>query len=572
MPGGLLQISGLSAESLFLNGAPEITFFKTVYRRHTNFAIESLVVNFEDPVEFNSINTVKISQTGDLMHKVYLQVTLPEINLFRTTMPDPTEYQILYNTTKNNYDIVLQFMDINRVAYVDAYNIFIAENNIQNATRDMINAINNAFNNHTIIIDQMQALLLSDPNVPFTYDEISMQSIANKFDAISNKDELFRALTIGIDKSVKTQKYFYYQMYDASVILDDVLNPHIKFAWIKRIGHFVAEYIEVKIGGHAIDKQYGVWMNIWYELTANRSIEPTYFKLIGNVSELTEFNRQPKPKYILNIPLQFWFCRFSGSAIPLVALEYHDVSFQVKFRSIQELSYIEAGTTIKYSLSEDGITLDELPDIIPNININANLLVDFYYLDSHERRRFAQSSHEYIIDQVQLITQTVTQPTIQLLLNSFVHPTKDIFWIAQKQSNTENISGYNQCKWDDYSISDGQGNPIAYSTLLLNSYTRINRTEGNYFNYLVPYQNYYTTPSDGVNVYSFAIYPTQFQPSCTCNFSMISRIVLQLELSNLLFNTNGTIIEPLDITVYSRNVNILKFSGGFGGLVYVYLQ
>jgi hypothetical protein len=287
---------------------------------------------------------------------------------------------------------------------------------------------------------------------------------------------------------------------------------------------------------------------------------------------LTDFNRKIKPKYTLNIPLQFWFCRFSGSSIPLVALEYHDVTFQVKFRSIQDLCYIESGTTIKYSLSEEGITLDEVPDILPNININANFLVDFYYLDSHERRRFAQSSHEYIIDQVQLITQTVTQPTIQLLLNSFVHPTKDIFWIAQKLSNTQNITGYNECKWDDYSITNYEGNPIAYSTLLLNSYTRINRTEGNYFNYVVPYQNYFTSPSAGVNVYSFAIYPLQFQPSCTCNFSMISRIVLQLELSSKMFNSNGTIIEPLTITVFSRNVNILKFAGGFGGLVYVYLQ
>ncbi len=574
MPGGLLQISSVSTESLFLNGTPEITFFKTIYRRHTNFSIDSLTVNFDDPVEFNSINTAKIEQTGDLMHNAYLQVFLPSINLFRTTLPDPIEFQTLYNTTIENYNIVTNFMQVNRCAYVNAYNIFIAENNIQNASNDMITTITNTFKGYNAEQPTpMEKLLLTTTRSPFTYNEVSMDAIAAGFDASSNKDDLFKALSIGIDKSVKTQSFFYYQMYNAKIALQDAQNKHIKFAWVNRIGHFVAEYIDVKIGGHSIDKHYGSWINIWYELTANRNMEETYFKLIGNVPELTDFNRDIKQAYILKIPLTFWFCKFSGLAIPLVALEYHNVTFEVKFRSLQELCYIEKGTLIEYSLSPGGVTLDEVSDIIPSVTLNANLLIDFYYLDSQERKRFAQSSHEYLIEQVQLLQiPNVTQQSIQLLLNNFVHPTKEIIWAAQNTSYTQNNDGTNQCRWDNYSMDIANvGNPVAFSSMDFNSYNRIMRLDQNYFNYVVPYEVHNTTPSDGINVYSFSLFPEDFQPSGSANLSKISRIVLFLEFNKKLF-TNNIINEPLIVTTFTRNINILRIVAGFGALAYSYLQ
>jgi hypothetical protein len=577
MPGGLLQISGLSTESLFLNGAPEITFFKTVYRRHTNFAIESLVVNFEDPVEFNSVSTAKISQTGDLVHNVYLQVFLPEINLFRNTMPDPTDFQVAYNLAKENYNVVLQFMKVNRCAYVKAYDIFIAENNIQNATSDMINAIKLVFTNQEVIIKGMQDLLMINPNAPFTYNEISMQAIANSFDENNDKDELFKALSIGIDKSVKTQNYFYYKMYDAEVLLKDVLNKNIKFAWIKRIGHFIAEYIEVKIGGHTIDKHYSTWLNVWYELTANRSIEETYWKLIGNVPELTDFNRKIKPKYILKIPLQFWFCRFSGLALPLICLQYNNVSFNVKFRPIQEVAYIETGgNAIKYSLDDSGISLEEVPDIMQNVVLNANILADFYYLDAHERRRMASSSAEFLIEQVQYLEiPNITTPTCQVLLNSFVHPTKEIIWVASLTSTTLNTDGSHETQLGNYTTNATNINDVnvqstvAFSSMDLNSYNRIMRLDSNYFNFVVPYERHKSTPTLGVNVYSFALNPEEQQPSGSLNMSLISRIVLYLEFQPSLFTPS--LRDPLIITVFTRNINILRMIGGFGSLAYTYI-
>ena len=90
MAGGIIQISTYGNQDLFLTGAPEITFFKVVYRRYTHFSMESMKVTFDDPVEFGRTSMVTIPKIGDLMYKTYVQITLPEINLLRTKFPSDT--------------------------------------------------------------------------------------------------------------------------------------------------------------------------------------------------------------------------------------------------------------------------------------------------------------------------------------------------------------------------------------------------------------------------------------------------------------------------------------------------
>jgi hypothetical protein len=299
-------------------------------------------------------------------------------------------------------------------------------------------------------------------------------------------------------------------------------------------------------------------------------MEDIYFKMIGNVPELTTFNRSVKPKYKLKIPLQFWFCRFTGLAIPLVALEYHDVTLNIKFKKIQELSYIESDNTIKYSKSDTGIQLMDVPDQL-NLNIDARLLIDYYYIDSVERRRFAQSSHEYLIDQLQVLELTnINQQQLQIVLNNFVHPSKELIWVSQKKRYTVNPNGTNKCRWDNYSLTDENvGNPIAYSSMDFHSFTRMMRLDGNYYNYVQPYETHWTIPSDGVNMYSFSVFPEESQPSGSANFSRLSRIVLQLEFDKSLFPA-GVSTEQLTVRVYTRNINILRIISGMAGLAFVY--
>lgn len=575
MPSGLMQIATYGSQDLFLTGTPEITFFKVVYRRHTNFSMESIVVTFDDPVEFGGTSTVKVPKVGDLMYKTYLAVTLPEINLFRQTVPttqDIGEAQTALTDANNNYTTVTNFMYINRNAFANAYQIYIAENNTENTSNDMIQAVNSTFNQegNVPIVDAFSQLLTLSTDAPFTYNEVSLDVIANEFDLSSDSTDIYNALVVGIDKSIKTQQFYYNQFLAAQNTLTDLQNPNIEFAWVDRIGHALINSIEIRIGGHKIDKHYGDWINIWYELTANRDMQKIYFQMIGNVTSLTTFSRAVKPSYLLKIPLQFWFCRYSGLAIPLVALEYHNISVYVNFKRFEELCYIEPGTNIIYAPVNGGITLNEVPDEL-GVQINANLLIDYIYLDSAERRRFAQSSHEYLIDQLQNYDQTnVVQQKLQVQLNNFVHPSKEVVWVAQRSSFTMNTTGTNQCRWDNYSATvDNTINPIIFSSMDFHSYTRIRRLDGNYFNYLQPYETHNTTPSDGINMYSFSLFPEEQQPSGSANLSRLDRITLYLEFTSLLIS-NNLIYDPLIVRIYTRNINVLRFVAGMSGLAFVY--
>ena len=228
MAGGLIQIATYGSQDLFLTGTPEITFFKIVYRRHTYFSIESVKVGFDDPVEFGGLSTIKVPKIGDLVHKTYLEVLLPRIDLFRQCLPsfDELEYKVEINN--KNYQIIYDFMQVNRNAFVAAYNKYICENNANTATSDMIKAINNVFTKQSneCAISNMKSLLTSSPKAPFNYNEISMESITHVFNEHNSKEQLFHSLNIGIDKSIKTQKYFFEKLRISRCDLEDAMNKN----------------------------------------------------------------------------------------------------------------------------------------------------------------------------------------------------------------------------------------------------------------------------------------------------------------------------------------------------------
>ena len=575
MPGGLIQIVTYGSQDLFLTGTPEITFFKVVYRRHTNFAMESIRVDFNDPVGFGRTSSITIPKIGDLMHKTYLEITLPQINFKRS---DASNNNFLeFDKARNDYEIVQSFMNINRRAYSSAADIFVAEN-ITDKLR-METAINSVFNdsiNQEAIDNFRNLLITTELNVSYRYDELSMESIANSIPNDVKKDVLFDALNIGLNKSIKTQKIFYDEFNKKREENLDEQNENIKFAWVEKIGHALIDLVEINIGGQKIDKHYGHWINIWYELTANRYMEKIYNKMIGNVEVLTNFDRSIKPRYALRVPLQFWFCRNSGLALPLISLEYQDVTLEVKFRNIEDVCYIEKGKTIFISEKLTNIFLDEAPNEL-ELNIESALLIDYIYLDKKERRRFAQSSHEYLIDQLQdLEIKNINQRILQCELNNFVHPSKEIIWTAQQVKYLRNIDGYTKLRWNNYSLTDeNKGNPIIFSTIGFHSYDRVSRLEGNYFNYVQPYETHSTTPSDGINMYSFSIFPEEHQPSGSANLGRLSRIVLTLEFDPSLFpdETAENILDDdnrIVVRIYTRSLNILRFVSGMGGIIYAF--
>jgi hypothetical protein len=214
-----------------------------------------------------------------------------------------------------------------------------------------------------------------------------------------------------------------------NAVRSEVLGSNTEsVAWVRRLGHALIKSVEVKIGGMQIDRHIGVWLDIFWELTHSQSEERGYRALIGDVEDLTKLKKKENfdttsevllPEYTLYIPFQFWFCRNYGLALPLIALQYHDVRVDIELENVSKLMC----WTGRAAPNMSGYTFKD-----------AGLMIDYVYLESGERRKYAQLGHEYLIEQVQFageenvtINANSTSNSQKFKLN-YNHPTKEIVW------------------------------------------------------------------------------------------------------------------------------------------------
>ncbi len=427
MGGGLMQLVAYGAQDIYLTGNPQITFFKVVYRRHTNFAVESIEQTYNGSALPNSKISVTVSRNGDLISQVFCTNT-------------------------------------------------------------------------------------------FTGNEGHGISSAEAFSNI--------------------------------------------------------ESVDVEIGGQIVDKHYGHWMQIWTDLSHNNDSK----NLLNKATEVA--NGESDVSYV---PLQLWFCRNPGLALPLIALQYHEVKINI-------------------TLSANAI--------IGNGGIK--VWCDYVFLDTDERRRFAQVSHEYLIEQVQYsnalsVSGTSTQHELR-----FNHPVKELVWTIHDDGDGAYLYGGAE---GDTNVSGADKGPLmptdtdikcSKDLIQLNGHDRFKAREGKYFTVIQRYQHHKgssdtvrrpfissnTNVTGGSNnsfilaenntaadskpplpenhnvdaradvsiphVYSFALKPEDHQPSGTCNFSRIDNAVINIEHANI----KGK------LRVYAINYNVLRIMSGMGGLAY----
>ena len=105
------------------------------------------------------------------------------------------------------------------------------------------------------------------------------------------------------------------------VVLPTLTGTGGTVRWANYLGHTMIKEVEIEIGGARIDRHYGQWLHIWSELTLGASIENTYKIMVGEKSTLTTLGASITGGETLYIPLQFWFCRNAGLALPLIALQ-----------------------------------------------------------------------------------------------------------------------------------------------------------------------------------------------------------------------------------------------------------
>jgi hypothetical protein len=348
--------------------------------------------------------------------------------------------------------------------------------------------------------------------------------------------------------------------------------------------------VELTIGGQRIDKHYQTWFRLYAETFLGESDKIAYGKMTSS-SALSVTNSTSR----VYLPLLFFFNRNPGLFLPLIALQYHEVRLDFDLTNYYQ-SYF--GTNA--------------------VEVWAN----YVYLDTEERRRFAQKGHEYLIEQVQhtggdTITNS-TETSASLTRLSFNHPVKELIWCYQNPAisattnlnamwnfttSTSNVQmtvapgsvaagafssgllpheigcphlmGNCASTSNLYMIEEGDRNavvggyevgPMHQFKLVLNGQDRFKEQLGKYFNQYQPFLYHTGTPYCGIYVYSFALQPEEHQPTGTCNFSRIDNAQVSVNLKS----TGGAAVSAGYTLqkMFAVNYNILRIQSGMGGLAF----
>ena len=426
-----MQLVAYGAQDIYLTGNPQITFFKVVYRRHTNFSMEAIEQTLNGTASYGNKTTTTISRNGDLISRMYV-----EHSITSTDTGTDTDFA-------NNY------------------------------------------------------------------------------------------------------------------------------------GHALLKEIELEIGGQRIDKHYGRWMQIWADLTefnptgaapnhtggtgkpGQASGSTLFQKMTGTGTGADGIDMNTTATTYL-IPLQFWFCRNPGLALPLIALQYHEVKVSIQFENQANL------------IRDVGAGAD-----VAGLSPTFKLYADYIYLDTDERRRFAQQSHEYLIEQLQYNNSsyvTGTTGTTSIDLN-FNHPVKELVWQLSTTGRETTLAA--SVPGDESTHAAGCRIASGAMGLKLNGHERFSPRDIRYFTRAQIWQHHTgfggTVSQDSIGVYSFALKPEEHQPSGTCNFSRIDNA--KLEITTALTRTSqaafaGGSAESTNLHIYAINYNVLRIMSGMGGLAY----
>jgi hypothetical protein len=233
-------------------------------------------------------------------------------------------------------------------------------------------------------------------------------------------------------------------------------NNGVYARWLDFPGEQLIAQVEVEIGGQRIYRQFGDWMHIWNQLTQTVNQEKAYYSMVGNTTQLTYITdpsfssvdgpcisnaprqicapRNALPETTLYIPLQFWFCKNPGLALPLIALQYHEVRINIDLRPIDECLW--AVTDLNCLNVSQSATLKVATAYNQSL-VAASLYVNYIFLDTDERRRMAQNPHEYLIEQLQFTgDESVGSSSNKIKLN-FNHPVKELIWVVQPDENVD---------------------------------------------------------------------------------------------------------------------------------------
>ena len=511
-----MQLVAYGAQDIYLTGNPQITFFKVVYRRHTNFSMESIVQTFSGNENFGGEVVATISRNGDLVGRMYL------------------EHRAKFTTVTTN----------------DSHQIGLSEHYGHSLIKECeIEIGGQRIDKHTSMWNRV-------------YSDLTEFNPSGHFGA-----------SVPPGTTDPTGNGTLYQLMTGNGYgLNTAINgANVEFGVCSADGTTEScngfEYHNGSDGGGEVD-------------TAAYIDTGKIF-----------------------LPLNFWFCRNPGLALPLIALQYHEVKVKMTFEALANLGYLSPAGDDTFDTNTVVMSEGGGANEVVISDDSFNLWCDYIYLDTDERRRFAQVSHEYLIEQLQYSESTISTQSPSIDLN-FNHPVKELVWTMRNESD-----GATGGRCQTFS-NGGNGDPTASPAsidpmggnfqLKLNGHDRFKERDSKYFTRTQVWQHhtgYGGVPTsavhngdldvdtavsnwgvDSIAVYSFALKPEEHQPSGTCNFSRIDNAQLVgTSLTTIkLTDTDGLVNEALSggnadvvkLTIFAVNYNVLRIMSGMGGLAY----
>jgi len=654
MPGATLQIVSYGAQDMYLTGNPQITFFKVVYRRHTNFSMDDIIINHIIKPSLGSQVTSKINKYGDLVHKISLIYKAQKVYAGHG-LANPTTALIDYiGLVIGGHEIDRQYGHwietwyeltkpnpngtVTNITKIDDNSISHLASNLDVGVSDLLkkNAIGlyNYYNNRLNKITNVMGTGISYPPTKFQK--------SSRCGGCYCEPTYLQELEVGFEEGGTVGKVFdgennYNNSYGD--LAGKFSNASLS-DFSSTVGTVNASHTD---GGNAAEAVTTELTDTNQTLISVENIKKSL--LTGSIIGLC----------ILEIP--FYCSKDPGLSLPLIAMQNQEVQLDIHFADpsaanwssteyISSLlqSYISSeGTTSNlqncfnaYSTATTTTTAALLPikSLENKINFDIDVSVLYIYLDTDERRRFAEVSHEYLIEQVQYLSHTGNNLNIDI--STFSHPVKEIIWTGKpyisadikyaisntvtdpsnqslnngtfahksgvrfQPGHTDNISGgsiINASATLGFGNNDVQNN---FTTLIKSpdnefssdgkfvtgllgpstptsldncnwslSLNNIDRTNAMPLQEFTRYnvERYHTgygsvSCPDSIAVYSFALKPEEHQPSGTCNFSKIDKVMLHR------YKGQTSETNKVKLNIYAINYNILRVMSGMAAIAY----
>lgn len=277
-------------------------------------------------------------------------------------------------------------------------------------------------------------------------------------------------------------------------------------SWTNSIGHAIIDYVEIQIGGYTVDRHYGLFLEIWEELSGEDKLQNP---MIGKVANMESIRINAVNENTYCVPMQFWFCKNIQSSLPIMCLDYHEVKMILKLKPFSEC-----------------ITYDGVLPPSPVRILDSYLLVDYIYMEDCERIKIKSKPVQMLIEQVQY--KDVQGGDVGSVFKTdipFNHPVKELLWVFIEQESINNNDLFNFSKI----------NPVPFTkvfSLMKNCTFWVDGKEyeerkDEIVYRLVNSKKFHKNTTDKhIYLISFCDKPEEWQPNGSLNFSAIDEAVI----------------------------------------------